>query len=64
MPVPDLVLHSILLVGVFGGVTWEQRNVASLVIDLQNQIGQLQQDLKAPRPPAAEPSAKRRGGQY
>ncbi len=35
-----------LLVGVFCGITWEQRNVGSLVVDLQNQVGELQQMIK------------------
>jgi hypothetical protein len=47
-----------LLVGVFAGITWEQRNVASLVGDLQNQISQFQQELKAAAPPAIQPPAK------
>ncbi|MDQ2840126.1 MAG: hypothetical protein M3Y72_03625 [Acidobacteriota bacterium] len=48
----------ILLVGVFGGVTWEQRNVGSLVVDLQSQISQLQQDLKAPAATSAKPGGE------
>jgi len=35
-----------LLVGVFCGITWEQRNVGSFVVDLQTQVGQLQQTIK------------------
>jgi DNA repair exonuclease SbcCD ATPase subunit len=35
-----------LLVGVFCGITWEQRNVGSLVVDLQTQVGELQQIIK------------------
>jgi hypothetical protein len=29
---------AILLVGVFGGITWEQHNVGDLVVNLQNQV--------------------------
>jgi DNA repair exonuclease SbcCD ATPase subunit len=35
-----------LLIGVFCGITWEQRNVGSLVVDLQTQVGELQQIIK------------------
>ena len=35
-----------LLVGVFGGITWEQRNVREMVAALQNQVGELQQTIK------------------
>ncbi len=35
-----------LLVGVFCGITWEQRNVESFVVDLQTQVGELQQMIK------------------
>ena len=36
-----------LMAGVFGGITWEQRQVGSLVVDLQNQVGELQQTMKS-----------------
>ena len=44
----------ILLLGVFGGITWEQNNVADLIVNLQNQLAQLQQTIKAPAAGPAE----------
>ena len=41
---------AILLVGVFLGLTWEKQNTASLVLDLQAQVNQLQQTIKASQP--------------
>jgi hypothetical protein len=34
------------MVGGFGGITWEQRHVGSLVLNLQNQLSELQQTIK------------------
>lgn len=51
-PMMALVL---LLVGFFVGLTWEQGQVANLVVGLQAQVEELQQTLKTP-PPSPPPS--------
>ena len=48
----------ILLAGVLGGITWEQRNVADLVLNLQSQVTQMQQTIKTPALPVAEPTSR------
>jgi DNA repair exonuclease SbcCD ATPase subunit len=48
-----------LLVGVFCGITWEQRNVGSLVVDLQTQVGELQQIIKNLPAALGPPSPKK-----
>lgn len=53
-----------LLVGVFCGITWEQRQVGSLVVDLQSQVGELQQIIKnlpATLNPPPPPKKQKRG---
>jgi hypothetical protein len=53
-----------LLVGVFCGITWEQRNVGSLVATLQNQVGELQQAVKdLPATLSPPPSKKQKKSQ-
>ncbi len=48
-----------LMAGVFGGITWEQHNVADLVVGLQNQIGKLQQAVQTPISSVADPAGRK-----
>jgi DNA repair exonuclease SbcCD ATPase subunit len=52
-----------LLVGVFCGITWEQRNVGSLVVDLQTKVGELQQIIKNLPTLNLPPAKKQKKGQ-
>ena len=49
----------ILFAGAFAGFTWEQHNVADVVVGLQNQVGQLQQAVQTQPTPAADPAGQK-----
>lgn len=57
---------ALLLLGIFLGLTWEKRNTASLILDLQGQVNQLQQAVKALpaalNPPQPTPKHPKKSG--
>lgn len=48
----------LLFVGFFLGLFWEKSETTSMIIELQQQMGQLQQAIKAPPPTPAPPTSK------
>ena len=49
----------LLLVGFFLGIFWENNQTTSMIVELQQQIGQLQQTLKTPSVPSSLPTTSK-----